>query len=108
MRGHREAPQNLRGTFLPKSRNSRNSFQITSLADHHTLTPIESHPYEKTWGAGAPSSEARASFAFCFAKTPLYFQSVAGCSSRNSFLFKLLHCCRGVAWVPRWRSESIT
>ena len=23
------------------------------------------------------------------------FQQVAGCSSRNPFLFKLLHCCRG-------------
>ena len=52
MRGHREAPQNLRGTLLPKFRNSRNSFRITSLADPHTLTPIKSHRCEKARGGG--------------------------------------------------------
>src|SRR5690348_3067100 len=31
------------------------------------------------------------------ANLPLCFQSLAGCSSRNLFPFKLLHCCRGVA-----------
>src|SRR5690242_10450220 len=38
--------QNLRGTFLAVRGNSSNSFQITSLADPHTLTPVESHPYK--------------------------------------------------------------
>jgi hypothetical protein len=38
--------QNLRGTFLAARGNSSNSLQITSLADPHTLTPVESHPYK--------------------------------------------------------------
>jgi len=37
------------------------------------------------------------SLATASANLPLCFQSVARCSSRNSFLFTLLHCCR--AWV---------
>src|SRR5690348_6668604 len=31
----------------------------------------------------------------------LCFQSLPGCSSRNSFLFKFLHCCPGVGIPPR-------
>ena len=52
MRARREVPQNLRGTFLAARGNLSNSLRITSLADHHSLTPIESHPYQKRRGAG--------------------------------------------------------
>src|SRR5215470_16716358 len=35
--------------------------------------------------------------AFCIfcANFPLCFQQLPGCSSRNPFLFMVLHCCRG-------------
>ena len=56
MSGHREVPQNLRGTGLGRLRNSRNPFRITSLAGPHPLTSMESHPYKKTGGGGTLSS----------------------------------------------------
>ena len=49
-------------------------------------------------GGGSPSH----CFANVLASLPFYFQSVAGCSSRNAFLFRLLHCCRG-----GWGSPSV-
>ena len=44
--------KNPRATFLAARGNSSNSLRITSLADPHPLTPIESHPYEKHRGGG--------------------------------------------------------
>lgn len=55
MRGHLGVPQSLRVTLLCGPHNSCNSLRITSLADPHTLTPIESHPYEKTGEGGTLS-----------------------------------------------------
>ena len=51
MRARREVLQNLRATFLAARGNSSNSLQITSLADPHILTPVESHPYKNDRGA---------------------------------------------------------
>src|SRR5690242_1921843 len=43
-----------------------------------------------------PSIEGFTLLATDVANSPLHFQSLPGCSSRNCFLFKLLHCCPGV------------
>jgi len=48
---------------------------------------------------------------FVYTLLPLCFQSLPGCSSRNPFLFTLLHCCPGVAphstlfYFTNWESS---
>src|SRR5579859_5392229 len=54
MRPRRAVSKNLRATFLTARGNCSNFLRITSLADPHPLTPIESHPYKNS-GEGAPS-----------------------------------------------------
>src|SRR5690348_5085725 len=46
MRPRRAVSKNLRATFLTARGNCSNFLRITSLADPHPLTPIESHPYK--------------------------------------------------------------
>src|SRR5579859_1335712 len=58
MRGHREVHLTPSGQSFAYFQGSRKSLRITSLADPHTLTPIESHPYEKIPGATPPSIHA--------------------------------------------------
>ena len=41
------------------------------------------------------------------ANLPLYFQQLARCSSINSFLFILLHCCRGVGIPIERRPKAL-
>ena len=98
-------------TFKLSNLSTCKPFQITSLADPRTLTPSESHPYKKDPGATSAVSgdclnptghplplSAPGNVFLCnnAAILPLYFQQLPGCPSRNPFVFKLLHCCRGV------------
>ena len=47
-----------------------------------------------------PASTAGTALATALANPLLYFQSFAGCSSRNSFHFMILHCCPEVGVRP--------
>lgn len=50
MRGHREVLLRLSGQLPTRFQSSHKSFRITSLADPHHLTPVESNRYTKQGG----------------------------------------------------------
>src|SRR5919108_906749 len=94
MRGHREVPQNLRATFLTARANFSNSLRITSLADTHHLTSVESHPYKKQ-GAGVPSLRNLPTLRVSASSLPERFSALprtvscelsAPCACANSFI----------------------
>ena len=67
--------------------------QLTTIKFCNTIVLIT---IQNDRGGGSPPLW----FAHALANLHLYFQSVAGCSSRNLFFFRLLHCCPGVCGSP--------
>src|SRR5690348_8611334 len=105
MNGHHGTSQNLRGALLDRLRNSCNSLQITSLADPRSLTPIESHPYQKQRGGGylpiypeprRASSSHPVPAELSGTLPSLSFQHVTRITFCNSFSLITIQIARGV------------
>ena len=105
---------------------SSNSLRITSLADPHTLTPVESHPYQKRRGGGIrrsyknsktlPGFSARPNFQSltnCSLLSPLFgflcFHALTHCPICNPFVLMALQPYRGggIALYPERREGPI-
>ena len=118
----REVPKNPGATFPTSCDYSRNSLRITSLADPHHLTSVESHPYEKTGGGGCaysslsippyilPGSEYRKPFV-CHTseKSPAKFFACHTCKTASSNSF-VCHTCRTPhpAFLPLHNPERLS
>ena len=95
-RARRAVSQNLRNAFLSARGNSSSSLRITSLADPHSLTPIELHPYQKHRGGGIRGSYKNSKTLPGFSARP-NFQSLTNCSQLSSLFgflcfHALTHC----------------
>src|SRR5579859_212187 len=82
MRPRHAVSKNPRGIPLTARANCSNFLRITSLADSHSLTPIESHPYKKGGGGGTFSPRPpvfRTFFQVPYPPTPVFSHSSQNC-----------------------------
>ena len=88
------APYAATPSSLPLFSSTYNSGNLQPLCFDHVATV----------GWGGRGSSLFCLFALCLCMplqtSPFYFQQLARCSSRNPFLSKHLHCCRGMAIPP--------
>src|ERR1700746_1614853 len=96
----RAALQSLRGVVYTSNAFIFNQFR-TLCAQWTNRNPFAINSFRTLFHVmvGGVSAARLSAICLCIllANLPLCFQSVARCPSRNSFLFTLLHCCRGVA-----------